>query len=1000
MARVQPLTCRSAARALTILLITVVAALGQVPAVPAAGSGPLPPTPHYMRLGAPRSVDFRRLPSASGPRARRPTPFHPRDQASFAARQQLANQGSSGRRVGVHTVTGALSPAKVSSQQLASFPVMDLSTQVGLYPTDQDIQPPDTQLAAGPTYLAEAVNSNLSVWAKTGGIVAAADLNVFFPVPVGYGFTDPRILYDAESSRWFLSGLAFSATNDSQLYIAVSATSDPTGTWSAFVVTSMTGTVGDQPMIGVNTDKVVMSWNDFGGVSGTTFTGQETWVLQKSDLLSALAPHATSFSPDLNRYRIVPSQSLTPTTTEWLVYNNAMCSGTPQPGCTNGSPSVGVVAITGTPVLANVAWNEQDPGIQLTHQPPSPRQPSGTAVTQEIDDRFLSSVFQGGTLWLSGTDSCVPSGDTTARDCMRLVQVLTGVNATVANDLDVGGLGLDMYFPAVTVNSLGDLFVGFSESSSSIFPSALGIDSLASAPATFDAPVTIGTGATSYLNPPTNRWGDYSGAATDPSNPADVWLTAEYQASSTVPANWGTATSRVAIQPSITTVIPGSGTTAGGTSVTITGSHFQPGSSVSFGANPASNVVVVSSTQITATTPAGVAGAVSVGVTGPDGTSAALPSAYTYIAPAAYTPLTPARLLDTRNSGGPLGPGGSRSLTVAGVGPVPAGATAVIVNVTVTDTTSTGFLTVYPAGTPRPLASNLNWVPQETIANLVTVQIGAGGAISFYNSVGSTDVVVDLQGYFAPPSGSAGGEVALAPARITDTRTGSGLPNAGSTLGPGGLLDVQATGVGGVPATGAAAVILNVTVTNTTAPSFLTVWPTGAAKPTASNLNWTPGQTIPNRVIVPVGTGGMVRVFNNVGSADVIVDISGYFTDATASGRLFIPQSPLRILDTRNSGGTLGPGGKLTLQLAGVGGVPNSAAAVVINVTVTNTTMPSFLTVFPSTAGRPLASDLNWDPGETIPNLVIATLGTTGALTVFNNAGSTDVVIDLAGYYG
>jgi PQQ-like domain len=369
------------------------------------------------------------------------------------------------------------------------------------------------------------------------------------------------------------------------------------------------------------------------------------------------------------------------------------------------------------------------------------------------------------------------------------------------------------------------------------------------------------------------------------------------------------------------------------------------------------------------------------------------------VVPVAYTPVIPVRLMDTRISGGPVGAGQSRNLTVAGVVPgAPAGATAVVLNVTATNTTAASFLTVYPAGDARPNASNLNWKAGKTVPNLVEVPVGAGGAITFYNRSGSTAVVADLEGYFALPSGSAGQEVALTPARIADTRPGSGLPNAGSTLGAGGNLDIQVTGAGGVPSSGVSAAILNVTVTNTTAASFLTAWPAGATRPTASNLNWVAHQTVPNRVIVPVSATGTVSVYNQVGAADVIVDVSGYFTDATAAGKLFVPLSPHRIADTRGIA-ALGPGRTFTHQVGGLFGVPSTASSVILNVTVTNTTAPSFLTVYPSTAARPTASDLNWTAGLTVPNLVVATLGSTGAISVYNSAGSADVVVDLLGYF-
>jgi len=531
---------------------------------------------------------------------------------------------------------------------------MDVSRQVGLWGPDQNLQPPDTQLAAGPTNLAEADNSTLSEWTKTGSLLGSVDLNVFFGVPAGYRFADPRILYDWSSGRWVLTGFSLDAVFDSYEYIAVSVTSDPTGSWNAWLLASGAGVMGDQPMTGVSADKVVISWNDF--TSQTSFIGSQTFVLQKSDLLSGVAVNFTYSNPDPARYRIVPAQSLTPTSTEWLTYNNAHCPSTW--GCNLGTPTVGVVAINGTPLSANVTLTETDPAIVATTTPPAPRQPSGVPVVQAggINDTLLSAVWQNGTLWTSGNDGCLPAGDSSARSCMRLVAISTGGMPAVVQDFDAASNGFDLYFPAITVDSSGDLFIAYSESSFSLYPSARGVDSLAATPMTFENSITIASGQTSYSG---TRWGDYSGAAQDPLDPADVWLTAEYQANSLNAADWGTATARVAIQPSITSVMPNTGATNVQLPVTITGAHFQSGATVSFGASPASNVVVMSTTQINATTPtAAIAGAVTVTVQQPDGSSGSLVSAYT------YTPPPPPTVSNVIPNAGPVT--GGTSVTITG----------------------------------------------------------------------------------------------------------------------------------------------------------------------------------------------------------------------------------------------------------------------------------------------------------------------------------------------
>jgi hypothetical protein len=270
-------------------------------------------------------------------------------------------------------------------------------------------------------------------------------------------------------------------------------------------------------------------------------------------------------------------------------------------------------------------------------------------------------------------------------------------------------------------------------------------------------------------------------------------------------------------------------------------------------------------------------------------------------AASAYNAMTPVRLLDTRTTS-PMGPNSTMNLNVeTATSGVPSNATAVALNVTVTGTTDSGYLSVYPTGASQPTVSNLNWVMGETVPNSVIVPVGSGGSITFYNHTGNTNVVVDLEGYFAPESGgsTAGAYVPLTPTRITDTRTGSGYPNAGSTLTAGKTLNVQVTGEGGVPA-GATGAILNVTATNTTAAGYLTVFPAGATQPTASNLNWTAGETVANRVLASLSSTGMVSIYNYTGSTNVVVDVSGYFTANTTlptNASLYTAITPIRLVD-------------------------------------------------------------------------------------------------------
>jgi len=388
-----------------------------------------------------------------------------------------------------------------------------------------------------------------------------------------------------------------------------------------------------------------------------------------------------------------------------------------------------------------------------------------------------------------------------------------------------------------------------------------------------------------------------------------------------------------------------------------------------------------------------------------------------------YAPLVPARILDTRNGIGvparaaaPLGAGQTLNLQVTGQGLVPSsGVSSVVLNVTVTDTTAGSYLSVWPTGVTQPVVSSLNWVPGKTVANLVEVAVGtitgSVGRVSFFNAAGNTDVIVDVQGWVGDATDSyhrSGLFNPLPPGRDLDTRSGIGAPAA--KMGPGAVLNLHVLGVNGVPSSGVSTVVLNVTAVNGSSAGYLTVWPTGSTQPTASSLNFLANQVVPNRVMVGVGSGGDVSIYNPAGYVDVVADVSGWFTDITntAGGSSFIGEVPTRIYDTRSPGasGPISAGLFLPLSAA-----PYAIAhvALVLNVTAVNPSQPSYLTVYPDdgncTAQPPTASDLNFVSGEVVPNMVVAKLGPNAgtcalAFDTYNPAGSVDVVFDENGFYG
>lgn len=367
-----------------------------------------------------------------------------------------------------------------------------------------------------------------------------------------------------------------------------------------------------------------------------------------------------------------------------------------------------------------------------------------------------------------------------------------------------------------------------------------------------------------------------------------------------------------------------------------------------------------------------------------------------------YSPITPYRVLDSRTSNGgwgstPLSSGSPRNVKVAGVGGVPASAVAVVMNVTAAGSTAESFLTLYPRSTPLPNASNLNFVPGQTVPNLVTTRVGSLGEVTVATAAGSTHVIIDVLGYYEAPGALGSKFYGTTPTRILDSRgTVGGWP--GSLAGQ---RDLQVTGgSSGVPSS-ATAVAINLTVSEGTAESFLQAWPAGLSRPAAgSNLNFAGGQIISNLAVVGIGTGGKISIYNHIGQVHVVADVVGYFGDI-GTGGLFHPLSPTRLLDSRNGNGLSGRftgGTARTLQVGGRGSIPVNATGVVMNTSAVGASDIGILAVYPGPS-VPTISNLFYVPGRVVPNLVMVKLSSTGTVDIWPSGGTLDVVGDAAGYF-
>lgn len=379
-----------------------------------------------------------------------------------------------------------------------------------------------------------------------------------------------------------------------------------------------------------------------------------------------------------------------------------------------------------------------------------------------------------------------------------------------------------------------------------------------------------------------------------------------------------------------------------------------------------------------------------------------------------FVPLTsPVRLMDTRVGEptvdgqaaglGAIVGGTVRELQVAGRGGIPADATSAVLNVTAVNAAGPGFLTVFPCGGTRPTASNLNVTAGQVVPNLVVTKLGTGGTVCVYAQT-TVDVVVDVSGHLPLADTFA----ALAqPARLMDTRAGEptvdGQAAGGGAVVAGTVRELQVAGRAGVPGS-TSGVVLNVTAIGHGAAGFVTVFPCGATRPTASNLNYVAGQVTPNAVLTKVGVGGTVCLFAST-DVDLVVDVSGHVPSATAFA--FLP-APARLMDTRpgqptvdgqaTGTGAVAGGTVREVQVAGRGGVPANAAAAVLNVAAVDAVGPGFLTVFPCGTTRPTASNLNYVAGQVTPNAVFTRIGADGKVCVFAQS-TVDVVVDTSGSY-
>ncbi|MGY4925198.1 PKD domain-containing protein [Streptomyces sp. 900105755] len=330
------------------------------------------------------------------------------------------------------------------------------------------------------------------------------------------------------------------------------------------------------------------------------------------------------------------------------------------------------------------------------------------------------------------------------------------------------------------------------------------------------------------------------------------------------------------------------------------------------------------------------------------------------------------------------------------------GTDAVQLQLVTSNAKASGALTLYPHGTTRPGTGDTTFEPGRTTTAETTVKVTATGAVDLYNgSSGAVTVNVATVGLQSHAQ-YADTYHPVTPARLLDTRTGTG--GTRSPVAGGHSLTLTVGGTHGVPA-GADAVVLDVTATTTKASGDLTVATHSTNDSVVNGPYWTTGQTATAQVVIPVYDGKVVLHNDSKASANLVADLAGWY-GTTANGSEFLPVTPARILNTRTATGTgkvarLAAHATLKLKVTGAHGVPaTGVTAADLNLTVPSASGSGYLVAFPDGTSRPGVYSLSFTKGHTTTARALVKAGTDGEIDLYN-AGTTsvDVYADLLGDY-
>ena len=478
-------------------------------------------TRHYIEQGEDRDMDFRPIP----------------------------REVPAGSAAAYHIAENHLKALKNSPATLSSFNgVLDNGTLI----------PPDIRGAVGPTYVLETTNQQFNIYTKTGTLQSTVTITSFFSATGGSGYFDPHCVYDATNGRYIICIDGNVSNGDGGIFVAVSQTNDPTGAWYVYSFDGIGNKTDflDYPLLGYNSNWIVVTGNDFIGGSSPVYT--KIYVMNRASLYSGTLGTVSTFT-DQNAFCLAPAQTFDNTqATEYLVqdYNgNSGGSGYMQVSTITGTATAPVYTAGGT-IGVTQPWSETSVAA---------KQLGNTNALEDGDTRTGNALYINGSLWFCHTVFLPASAPKYSGIDWWQINPATLAVQQFGRVSDATG-SIFYYYPNISVNSAGDALLGYCQSSSTTYSSAgYAFHAAADAANTMEAGVIYKAGVAGYYKTyggGRNRWGDYSGGAVDPTDNS-FWAFSEWANTSN---NWGTAIAHI---PASSTVVA-CNTVTGQTTTAIT----------------------------------------------------------------------------------------------------------------------------------------------------------------------------------------------------------------------------------------------------------------------------------------------------------------------------------------------------------------------------------------------------------------------------------------------